>query len=95
LTLGEILAVVFFGHSPGGWTYRGPVATIKGGASLRISRLFWAGLILLAIGLTPLLAVMLFSRDPNPNPIGFSLLAFVTFWPAIVMIVIGWNRSYR
>jgi hypothetical protein len=63
---------------------------------LRISRLFWAGLILLAFGATPLLAVILLSRDDlNPNPIGFGLLAFVTFWPAIIMIVIGWNRSFR
>ena len=59
---------------------------------MRISRLFWAGLILLAIGVTPLLAVTLFSNDPNPNPIGFGLLAFVTFWPAIILIVVGWNR---
>jgi hypothetical protein len=63
--------------------------------ALRISRLFWAGLVLLAIGVSPLFAVILLSRDPNPNPIGFGLLAFVTFWPAIIMIVIGWNRSYR
>jgi hypothetical protein len=62
---------------------------------MRISRLFWAGLTLLAIGITPLLGVILFSRDPNPNPIGFGLLALVTFWPAIIMIVVGWNRSYR
>jgi hypothetical protein len=62
---------------------------------LRISKLFWAGLILLIVGMTPLLAVILFSSDPNPNPIGFGLLAFVTFWPAIIMIVVGWNRSYR
>jgi len=62
---------------------------------LRISKLFWAGLILLIAGITPLLAVILFSRDPNPNPIGFGLLFFVTFWPAIIMIVVGWNRSFR
>lgn len=62
---------------------------------MRISRLFWAGLILLVLGITPLLAAILFSRDPDPNPIGFGLLAFVTFWPAIIMIVVGWNRSYR
>ena len=62
---------------------------------MRISNLFWAGLILLMLGITPLLAVILFSRDPDPNPIGFGLLAFVTFWPAIIMIVVGWNRSYR
>jgi hypothetical protein len=62
---------------------------------LRISKLFWAGLILLIIGIMPLLAVILFSRDPNPNPIGFGLLFFVTIWPAIIMIVVGWKRSYR
>jgi hypothetical protein len=29
------------------------------------------------------------TRDPNPNPIGFGLLAGLTFWPAVIMIVIG------
>ena len=60
---------------------------------MRISRLFWAGLILLVLGIAPFQAVILFSRDPDPNPIGFGLLAFVTFWPATIMIVVGWNRS--
>jgi hypothetical protein len=27
--------------------------------------------------------------DPNPNPIGPGLLFFVTFWPAVVCIIIG------
>ena len=63
--------------------------------TLRVSKLFWAGLVLLMIGSVPLLAVMLFSRDPDPNPIGFGMLAFLTFWPAVIMIVVGWNRSYR
>ena len=28
-------------------------------------------------------------RHPNPNPIGPGLLAFVTFWPAVILIVWG------
>jgi len=60
---------------------------------MRIGKLFWTGMTLLAIGTTPLLAVIFFSRAPNPNPIGYGLLAFVTFWPAIIMIVVGWSRS--
>ena len=27
--------------------------------------------------------------DPNPNPIGPGLLFFLTFWPAIICIVVG------
>jgi len=27
--------------------------------------------------------------DPNPNPIGPGLLAFFTFWPAVILIVWG------
>ena len=66
-----------------------------GRRTVRVSKLFWGGLVLLVIGSMPLLAVMLFSRDPDPNPIGFGMLAFLTFWPAVIMIVVGWNRSYR
>jgi hypothetical protein len=66
-----------------------------GRRAVRVSKLFWAGLALFVIGSMPLLAVMLFSGDPDPNPIGFGMLAFLTFWPAVIMIVVGWNRSYR
>lgn len=27
--------------------------------------------------------------DPNPNPIGPGLLAVLTFWPAVILIVWG------
>jgi len=38
--------------------------------------------------------------DPDPNPIGFGLLFFVTFWPAIGLIALGivrmmWSRVAR
>ena len=29
------------------------------------------------------------TSDPNPNPIGPVLLAFFTFWPAVILIVWG------
>jgi hypothetical protein len=61
---------------------------------MRLTRMFWFGLALLIAGAGPLLAVIIFSRDPNPNPIGPGLLAFVTFWPAIILMKIGWARSF-
>jgi hypothetical protein len=36
-----------------------------------------------AVGLWP---------DPNPNPIGPGLLAFLTFWPGVICLVIGMAR---
>jgi hypothetical protein len=52
------------------------------------------GVALFVIGSGPLLVTILLAnlgltRDPNPNPIGFGLLAFLTFWPSILLMVIG------
>jgi hypothetical protein len=60
----------------------------------RLSRLFWVGLALLVVGTGPLLLVVVaaelgLTSDPNPNPIGFGLLTFITFWPAVILIVWG------
>lgn len=59
----------------------------------RMSRIFWIGGALLAAGISPLLLVIISADlgigDPNPNPIGFGMLAFVTFWPSIVLMVAG------
>ena len=46
------------------------------------------------IGSGPLLGIIVaaslgLTRDPNPNPVGFGILAGLTFWPAIILIVIG------
>ena len=65
----------------------------------RLSRLFWIGLALLVIGTGPLLLVVVASelgltRDPNPNPIGFGLLTFLTFWPAVILIAWGLITSF-
>jgi hypothetical protein len=64
------------------------------------SRLFLAGLVLLLLGSGPLLAIIAASslgltRDPNPNPVGFGILAMFTFWPSIAMMAIGLFRARR
>ena len=60
----------------------------------KLSMLFWIGLSLLVLGTGPLLLIIVaaglgLTSDPNPNPIGPGLLAFVTFWPAVTLIVWG------
>ena len=62
--------------------------------SLWRSRLFFAGAALFVLGTGPLLAVIALAglgltKDPNPNPIGFGLLAAITFWPSLVLMVLG------
>jgi hypothetical protein len=52
------------------------------------------GLGLLAVGAGPLLFIIIAAAiglwpDPNPNPIGPGLLFVVTFWPAVICIVVG------
>ena len=62
------------------------------------SRLLWIGLALFVLGSGPLLITILLAslgltRDPNPNPIGFGILALFTFWPSVFLIVIGIART--
>jgi hypothetical protein len=40
----------------------------------------FAVIVLAALGLWP---------DPDPNPIGLGLLAFFTFWPGVVCLLLG------
>jgi hypothetical protein len=52
---------------------------------------------LLVLGSGPLLAIiaaasMGLTKDPNPNPIGPGLLAALTFWPSIIMIIVAQSR---
>ena len=59
-----------------------------------------AGLGLLLVGGGPLMFIIAAAAvglwpDPNPNPIGPGLLFFLTFWPAIICIVIGVVRVRR
>jgi len=55
------------------------------------------GLGLFAIGTGPLLLFIAADeigliRDPNPNPVGFGLLFFVTIWPALGLMAFGLIR---
>lgn len=52
-----------------------------------------AGLIFVLIGWSPLMGVIFLAGiglwpDPNPNPVGLGLLFFLTFWPAVICLVI-------
>jgi hypothetical protein len=58
------------------------------------------GLGLLVIGAGPLLFIIAAATlglwpDPNPNPVGPGLLFGLTFWPAIICIVVGVIRVRR
>lgn len=58
------------------------------------------GLVLLLFGSGPLivtisLAALGFGDDPNPNPVIFGMMAGLTFWPSIILIVIGLYKNYK
>jgi len=58
------------------------------------SKLVRVGTVLFVLGSGPLLLIIAaadlgLTRDPNPNPVGFGILAGLTFWPSIIMIVAG------
>ena len=59
---------------------------------------FIAGAALFLVGTGPLLIVILvaglgLTRDPNPNPVGCGVLAFLTFWPSITLMLVGLGKS--
>jgi hypothetical protein len=33
--------------------------------------------------------------DPDPNPVGFGLLAGLTFWPAVILMLVGVVRARK
>lgn len=58
------------------------------------SRYFVVGALLFVLGTGPLLTVIVLAnlgltRDPNPNPVGLGILAFLTFWPSLILMVLG------
>ena len=64
------------------------------------SRLVQVGLGLLIVGSGPLLAIIVAARlglwpDPDPNPIGPGMLCGLTFWPAVICLVVGVVRVKR
>jgi hypothetical protein len=57
-------------------------------------KLFWIGVSVFVLGQAPLLFIVGAADlglwpDPNPNPIGPGLLAFFTFWPGLLLMLIG------
>jgi hypothetical protein len=64
------------------------------------SRYFVVGAVLFVFGTGPLLTVILLAslgltKDPNPNPVGFGILAFLTFWPSVILMVLGFFTGRR
>ena len=62
------------------------------------NRLFRIGFWMFVLGCGPLLAIIVLAAiglwpDPNPNPNGPGLLAFLTFWPSVVFMVVGAIRA--
>ena len=58
------------------------------------NRSFRIGTWLFAIGTGPLLVIILaaklgLTRDPNPNPVGPGILAMLTFWPSVILVLRG------
>ena len=65
----------------------------------RIHPVAWIGLAILAVGVGPLVGILLAARlgwtaDPNPNPIGPGIAAFLSIWPGIGLLVIGIVLSF-
>jgi hypothetical protein len=64
------------------------------------SRWVRVGLGLLVVGSGPLVGIIVAARlglwpDPNPNPVGPGLLCAVTFWPAVICLIVGIARVRR
>ena len=63
------------------------------------SRLVQIGLGLFVLGCGPLLFIIGAAAiglwpDPRPNPIDPGLLAFFTFWPSVICILVGVARVW-
>jgi len=72
----------------------GPVLLFAHNIARKGAWLFASGLVLLVAGTGPLWFVGLASQfglsaDPNPNPIFLGILAFLTFLPAMFLVVSG------
>ena len=59
---------------------------------------FIAGTLILVVGSGPLLTIILLAKlgitkDPNPNPVGCGMLAMFTFWPGLILMLVGLAKS--
>ena len=64
------------------------------------SKLFLVGLVMFVLGSGPLLLIIAAAdlglyHDPNPNPVGFGILAGLTFWPSLICMAVGVWRVRR
>lgn len=62
------------------------------------SKAFKAGLILFIAGISPLLLYVLYefvTGATGGNPVGLGLLFFVTFWPSVILMIIGIVSALR
>jgi hypothetical protein len=64
------------------------------------NKMFRRGFWLFVVGSGPLILVIVaaalgLTRDPNPNPVGLGILAMLTFWPSVILMIIGAVRAKR
>ena len=67
---------------------------------MKLPKLFWVGLALFVLGSSPLLIILALAslgvtKDSNPNPVGFGIMAMFTFWPGIGIIIISLFKKNR
>jgi len=64
----------------------------------RFSKLFWIGVVILAVGSGPLLVFGLFvalGLNKDPNPVGLGRMAFFSFYPSLGLVLGGLVTSIR
>lgn len=65
----------------------------------RDSWLVRVGLLIACIGSLPLLSIIIsaelgLTSDPDPNPVVFGIIAYVTFWPGLMVAGFGAMRVW-
>jgi hypothetical protein len=65
-----------------------------------MTKTFRIGVSMVVFGSGPLICIILLSKlgflgDPNPNLIGPGILAFLTFWPGVILTIIGLVQSLK
>ena len=64
---------------------------------LKLNLFVKTGLFTLVLGTGPLLVIIILDAlgiVNAPNPVGFGILSFISFWPAIMLIIIGAYKQY-
>jgi hypothetical protein len=63
----------------------------------KLHKLTRIGVTIFIVGSSPLLLVMLFAKIgilEDPNPILFGIMAMFTFWPSLLLILIGVIKQF-